>query len=296
MHSQNISFRSDIRGLKENLSLIQKNLDLEESEWLKLIQLQKTEYHKILNENPKIKYESVRKLSSNIGISEDSLICGDFDLETLLRHLKGDEAYIAKKYQKQAYSNVATINNVLNYIEHNFGNHVVGSVLKELQIRPYFLLKNKNQKVNVSLLFDVLNSLAKRGFDLSNFPLLGRENILRSKFKINQIVKKPKDIFEVLSDFTARHVEENWRYKITKMTDEFCIFKAEQNEKLSEHFKNKKYGNIFMTQFRVGFINSAPLALGINKSANVKTMKTIHEGYDADYYLVEYSHLKHLCH
>jgi hypothetical protein len=188
MHSQSLSFRSDLRGLKENLSLIQKSLDLEESEWLELIQLQKNEYYKILQENPKIKYESVRKLSSNIGISEDSLIGGDFDLETLLKHLKGDEAYIAKKYQEQAYSKVSTINNVLNYIEHSFGSHVVESVLKELQIRPYFLLKNKNQKVNVSLLFDVLGSLAKRGFELSNFPLLGRENILRSKFRINQTV------------------------------------------------------------------------------------------------------------
>jgi hypothetical protein len=46
--------------------------------------------------------------------------------------LKGDEAYIAKKYQKQAYSNVATINNVLNYIEHNFGNHVVGECFKRV--------------------------------------------------------------------------------------------------------------------------------------------------------------------
>lgn len=172
----------------------------------------------------KIGNEPFARITEMVGISENKLFTGDYDLDLARKRLLGDFRALPARYQENQNSFLRTSAHIIRYIVLTRGQYFADQVLYNMNVSPLIYQDLSTQKINLTYFADLLETLTKYGFTQEELDTLASVIFLSlQETALGQSFGKSENFHDVY----------------TTLSKNFDYF--DTNFEIKSHFVGKKY-------------------------------------------------------
>jgi predicted hydrocarbon binding protein len=232
-------------------------------------------------------------LSKHFGFSIDAFFDNNVDFEVIRQHHLKNYRYLPQKYTKGAFSKKQLIITVLDYVESHFGWTLKEAALDYFQIKNFHTF-NPSDSINVYLFEDLLNFLVDKGLTRQDIIAIGHHSIVTTQgtelsHKLSSC-RTIKELFQLYFEEIIDLIERNNKYRMIKMTNNFCEVLVEEIDDNLDIFKVKHIGGQKRCDYRAGALSAATNYIGL-KSCVVEEVTCAHKGDDNCIYHISFEQL-----
>lgn len=162
-----------------------------------------------------LKLEHFQRLESLVGISENSLRSGVYDLELARKRVSDNSLILPERYCTNQNSFLRTSFHIIKYLILTRGQSFADQILYNMNVSP-LIYSNLDTKVNLTYFMDLLDTLSKAG--LSNLEMDSLSSVMflsMHETKIGQIIgqgNNAHDVYSLLSK-NFEYFDTNFEYK-----------------------------------------------------------------------------------
>lgn len=161
-----------------------------------------------------ISKRQLQSISQFLGISEDQIISGQYDLNLLRSRIFENPLALPEKYSSNQFSYVRTSAHIFRYLVLTRGQHFADSIATKLSISP-LLYQNLDNRISLNYFLDLLDILEAQGFKQSELDTLPGVLFLGlAKSELFTEFKKSKNYFECYSTLAKnlKQFDDNFIY------------------------------------------------------------------------------------
>lgn len=281
-----------------NLDRVQAVLLKSDKEFAQYLGMNYTQFMKRKNARKFLPMNCVFECAEKLNFHFENLLCKDFDIMQLYETYHGS-SLLPQRYSHATYSSVRPINNIITYIEKNYGERAKINLFRKFQISE-MLLKNMDFKTNVLLMTDSLKYLQPI-YQLKNSELIAIGQMTPFTLLNNDIayeLSNKKNVEETLSYFIeelTQRFDKNHSYQIIKKTDSYAMIKVDAHRHVLDELKTaiEDFGSEELCQTRMGVLSSITW-FRYRRFAHVSKTLSIFNGGSSNLYKFDLSPFKNI--
>ena len=208
--------------------------------------------------NPQnIPMSGLDRLAHALRLDVENLLNGEIDYQTLYQHhYHGKKAALPEKYTCNLSSRMRTAQNIIDYLELYSPFHAQ-LITKKLQINPSTFY-DLEKKISVALVNDLYKQMAYFNFTGHDFYKAGYLGALKFKnspafYQKFKAVRTPHELYELFFGQQVKYLEQNWDYKIVKVSKNKCTFRVTTRPEISDIFHTTHFGTPGFCSHKAGF-------------------------------------------
>jgi len=269
---------------EEHLQLLMRIRDVvgaSNEEWAEELMLTSRQFGRIVSGRSKLPAHSLIELCEKYNLDPENFFRLKVDLRALYEHSKGNLDYIPEEFTKAAGSNCRTFQMFLESVEDQIGWDARIDSLRKIQIHEK-AFSNPHRKVNIRLMSNYLLAL-KGYYNLKepDFFRIGQHSYeMHRDLTFGMLMSSQKNVSEAYEKLIwdlSPYMENNNKYKISKMTKNCVQVDCCQNFEISEGLGVEINGSVETCNIRAGILSSAPRYLGMTPSRVLET-QCVHRG------------------
>lgn len=255
---------------------------------------QKLHREKILNLSPSL--DSITHFTESIGIDIDAIVTGKIDYRALAAHNSGNLKVLPERYSRAKFSKIRTSIHILDYVEKILGWNAKKTIYNHFQINES-MFDNPESTVNFLMPSDICRFIGEK-FKASHLQLQrigAHSSTVNQNSVVGQVAARfnnPKVLYENFFQVMVHQLyEKNQRYRILKLSDDYCIVETNFRSEVKELLKTHQLGNVFACASIAGSMASIPGYLNLAHS-KVTKIDCVHHGGCNCKYFIDFSRAK----
>ena len=277
-------------------------LNLDDKHLGELLKVNTCDVRHVLTGQRKVTVHNLLHALNHFHVSLEAILENRVDYKTLEAQFKqkgsSDQDGLNEFYTENGHNKKRSVINILNYIEANESIEDKFLILRDFQMKLSDF-DNPDEIINNRFIVELLDRLFKRGYSLKEIMAMGefsyecnKDGVLAESLGR---LSSSRELLEYFFDVAVKKYDTNYKYCITKLTDEYCEVDLYQNTDVLDAMKTEKLGSPLVSLMKSGVIKTLPKFIGMD-DFDVKIGKSIHAGDDHCSYVIHYKNDKKLVH
>ena len=235
--------------------------------------------------------DKVDSFCCRVCIGIEALFKRDVDLIHINKGFYGDDSSLPCRYDFAKLSRSRTILNCLDYMKVHYGEDVMFSFMRKLQLKPEFL-NSLDREINIYLLTDLCKIAKEVGFSNEEIMKMGawsfrlnKESDLGSSLSLFDDIK---EMFKEICDNYSKKFDLNFDYKLVKASNSRLVIRSKISDLCLDKFNGEFVGSEMTDLAKVGVISTFSCYMNKPQSYVLKT-HCIYQGDPYTQYMVNLS-------
>lgn len=207
-------------------------------------------------------------LLEKLELDPDLFLSDRLDYHVLSQALRSGQDTLPKRYTDDAFGTLSTPKAFLDSLLASSDPALVTEFFRALQISPRILL-NTDQPVNMFFSLDILKFLNKRAKAEKFMFDFGKKGARAARPKVFDLAlreaKTIQSVYEIIPYLIETYVEKNFKYSISDLQADTCIFSVVPREHLKElaakNDDDRRHLSL-LCSVRIPYIEEVPVRVG----------------------------------